>query len=136
MDVKEIGHRIKKLREAADLTQEEAAGLAKIHTRALQRLEAGQGNPTLNTLLAVASALKLDPIELYSERSPGQKRGVEELKFSDAMGVLKSYEQAPIVRRLSALFLLSKDDKFLEQMRLLPNAGPLALLLSKVPKAL
>lgn len=57
MDVKALGLNIRRLRKDAGLTQEELAEKAKIANRALQRLEAGDGNPTIETLAAIAQAV-------------------------------------------------------------------------------
>lgn len=60
-----LGHRIRLLRERAGLTQEELAQNAHIAQRALQRIEAGEGNPTLETLEGLCLALKVNIGSLF-----------------------------------------------------------------------
>jgi putative transcriptional regulator len=56
---------IRKLRRAADLTQEELARLASIHPQHLGDLERGKYSPTLATAQAIASALKVTVDDLF-----------------------------------------------------------------------
>jgi transcriptional regulator with XRE-family HTH domain len=58
--LKEVGDRVRRAREAAGLTQEGAAGRARIDYKRYQRLEAGAVNPTIRTLARVAVALDTD----------------------------------------------------------------------------
>ena len=62
----EIGHRIRVVREAANLTQEEAANASGIDLRRWQRLEAGEANPTARTLGRVAETCGTDFWSLLS----------------------------------------------------------------------
>ena len=55
----EIGGRLKAAREAAGLTQEEAADRAGIDYKRWQRIESGQVNATVRTLVRAARAVKL-----------------------------------------------------------------------------
>ncbi len=55
-----LGRRIRAARRAADLTQEDAAAAAGIDAKRWQRLEAGQVNPTVRTLVRVAEAVGTD----------------------------------------------------------------------------
>jgi transcriptional regulator with XRE-family HTH domain len=48
---------VRELRRAADLTQEQLAARAKLDGKHVQAIEAGEGNPTLATLLALARGL-------------------------------------------------------------------------------
>jgi transcriptional regulator with XRE-family HTH domain len=69
-----VRERRQKLGPAA--TQEEIAHRAHISVRHLQKIEAGVGNPKIETLLALATALKtnlqtlLDRAEQIAERKP------------------------------------------------------------------
>lgn len=62
---KRIGKNMKKLRLEKGLTQEAAADRSKdITLRYWQFLEAGEKNFTIHKLVAVARALKVDPLDL------------------------------------------------------------------------
>ena len=56
----EIGTRIARARRTAKLTQEDAAHLARIDYKRWQRLEAGDVNATVRTLVRVADALGVE----------------------------------------------------------------------------
>ncbi|MFH0899245.1 MAG: helix-turn-helix transcriptional regulator [Pseudomonadota bacterium] len=58
--LRELGIRIRVAREAAKLTQEEAASRAGIDYKRWQRLEAGTVNATVRTLVRVAGAVGED----------------------------------------------------------------------------
>lgn len=51
-----LGRHLLALRVERGLSQEAAAELAGVHEKYLSKLERGQANPTLSTLLSVASA--------------------------------------------------------------------------------
>lgn len=61
---REMGRRLKRLREAKGLTQAELAAAADLSRGYLIRLEAGQQDPTLGTLERLAKALKVKLSEL------------------------------------------------------------------------
>ncbi len=62
-----LGHNIRELRLAQNLTQEKFAGLANIAEQgSVSELEHGKGNPTLRTIADVASALNVTVIDLFS----------------------------------------------------------------------
>jgi transcriptional regulator with XRE-family HTH domain len=56
--MEEVGNRIQRARVAAGLTQEEAATRAGIDYKRWQKLEQGQVNATLRTLVCVADAVE------------------------------------------------------------------------------
>jgi len=72
-----LGKRIKELREAKGLTQEEVSGL-EMGVRVYQRIESGQTSATLRSLFKIAHALEIQPRELLplipAERDPRPKR--------------------------------------------------------------
>jgi len=51
-----IGRNLRRIRQRKELSQEQAAGLASIHPKHLQRIEGGKVNVTLVTLVALAEA--------------------------------------------------------------------------------
>ena len=141
MDSKSIGDRIRRLRDAANITQEGLAAGAKIATRALQRVEAGDGNPTLSTLLAIADALEVTLEELTGKTS--RKLFVESMaRQADkdqgmlaAAYILECLGNAPAVRRLSSAFLATNDERYLEELQTHPGGAQVAQALRKVPLA-
>ncbi len=67
MDTKRlIGARIKSLRRGRGLTQEKVAEKTGISVNYLSRIERGLENPTLDTLLGLAKALKVEPLDLFT----------------------------------------------------------------------
>ncbi len=67
MDTKRlIGARIKYLRRGRGLTQEQIAERTGLSVNYLSRIERGLENPTLDTLLGLAKALKVEPLDLFT----------------------------------------------------------------------
>lgn len=66
---KRIAVNVRRHRERADLTLEEAAHRAEMHWRHWQKVEAGEVNTTLRTLARLADALGLDPADLLAPAS-------------------------------------------------------------------
>ena len=66
MDIKElIGARIKSLRQGKGLTQEALAEKSGISSKYLSSIERGKENPTLDTLIQLAKALKVELFEIF-----------------------------------------------------------------------
>jgi transcriptional regulator with XRE-family HTH domain len=61
---KQVGKRLKALREAKGLSQAALATRAKIAREYVNRLEAGRQDPSLSTLTALAKALAVPLAEL------------------------------------------------------------------------
>lgn len=62
----QIGKRIKQLREAKNMSQVELANLCGFEKSNMNRLEAGNTNPTANTLKIIAENLDVDVMELLN----------------------------------------------------------------------
>jgi transcriptional regulator with XRE-family HTH domain len=58
--IKAIGSKIRNLRLAKDMSQEELANEAEIPLSQIGRIERGENNPTISTLLVLAEALEID----------------------------------------------------------------------------
>ncbi|HEY6908338.1 MAG TPA: helix-turn-helix domain-containing protein [Myxococcales bacterium] len=67
-----IGRRLRALRERAGLTQEEAAELAGLHVKHLQRLERGAANATLATLVACARVFAVPLPSILGDERPAE----------------------------------------------------------------
>ena len=59
-----FGERLKKVRRRRGLSQEEVADLAEMHVTNIGKIERGQSNPSLTTIIRVAGVLDYDPGEL------------------------------------------------------------------------
>jgi len=66
---KRFGERIKELRLARGLSQEELAFKASMHRTYLGSIERGERNPALKNIAAIANALGVALPELFSFRS-------------------------------------------------------------------
>ncbi|OPY66755.1 MAG: HTH-type transcriptional regulator SinR [Syntrophorhabdaceae bacterium PtaU1.Bin034] len=66
-DVKKlIGNRIKTLRQARGISQEKLAEKTSLNTKYISSIERGKANPTLDTFIKIADALKLGIPELFN----------------------------------------------------------------------
>lgn len=65
-----FGQRVRTLRQARGLSQEELAELAGIHRTYVSSLERGQRNVGLDNILAIAFALCVPPADLFTEEAP------------------------------------------------------------------
>jgi len=64
-DLKKLGKRIRELRQAASLSQEELADLAGLHRTYIGGIERGERNVGVLNILKIARALKAEPAELF-----------------------------------------------------------------------
>ena len=60
-----VGQNIPSWRSKRGLTQEELAHRADLHPTYLSGVETGSRNPTLRVLSRLATALNIDPVELF-----------------------------------------------------------------------
>lgn len=72
--LRDLGRRLREVRERAALSVSELARLAEISRRHLTEIEAGRANPTVTRLVDLAQALDVDPGELLALDSA--RRGV------------------------------------------------------------
>ena len=56
-----LGSRLRERRESLDLSQEDVAHMSAMHVSNYGKIERGLSNPSLHTLLRVASVLEVDP---------------------------------------------------------------------------
>jgi len=68
-----LGQRVKNLRLAACLSQEELAEISQISLRTVQRLEIGTTTPRGDTLKRLANALKVTPDDLFDWQTEEDK---------------------------------------------------------------
>jgi transcriptional regulator with XRE-family HTH domain len=81
--IQRFGKRLQRLRTSRGLTQEQLAVTAGLSRTFLTRLELGQHDPSLSTLVRVAKALKVSVTELLGESvSASQWWQVGEARFA------------------------------------------------------
>lgn len=130
--MKRFGEKLRSAREKSGLTQEQVAG-TRMATRTLQRLEDGKGNPTLATISDLADSLGITIAELLGiEPKVGVKRSHTDVDVDGVLQLLSALSRASSVRRLSVLYLLMKDEKYLREIEKLPSGLPIALALKRV----
>lgn len=71
IEARKVGERIRGLREARKMTQQQVAEKSGVSQETISRLESGakeMSNPTIELLNGIAKALKVDTIELFEKR--------------------------------------------------------------------
>ena len=68
---KRLGLRLRELREARGLTQEQAAEMIGIHAKYMPRVEAGRANLTVDVLIAASVAYEVALSDLFTKASDG-----------------------------------------------------------------
>lgn len=63
-ELAEFGATLKRIRLEKNLTQQDLAGFMDVDIRMIRYYETGTYNPTLNTIIGLAKALKIDIKEL------------------------------------------------------------------------
>jgi transcriptional regulator with XRE-family HTH domain len=61
-----LGERVRTIRTALGLSQEDIGDLAGMHWTNIGKIERGQGNPSFTTLIRLAGVLDVDPAELVA----------------------------------------------------------------------
>ena len=64
--LKHIGNRIKEIRTASQVTQQELAALCDFEKSNMSRIETGKSNFTVGTLLKIATALNVQVSDLIN----------------------------------------------------------------------
>ncbi len=62
-----FGQRVQAQRESLKISQEDAAALAEMHVSNFGKIERGLANPSLHTIVKIATALEIDPAKLVFE---------------------------------------------------------------------
>ena len=65
---KEVGHRIRKIREAKDFNQQNMADKLGITAGAYAKIERGETDPSISRLFEIAEVLKVDIISLIQDK--------------------------------------------------------------------
>ena len=61
----QLGRKIRRLRKAQKISQEELADLAGIHRTYMGKIERGESNPPVYTVYKIAKALKTSLFDLF-----------------------------------------------------------------------
>lgn len=64
--IKKLGAKIVELRKEKGISQLELANRLDTHNNQIRRIEVGEGNPTINTLLDIAKELEVSITELVN----------------------------------------------------------------------
>ncbi|HVG62929.1 MAG TPA: helix-turn-helix transcriptional regulator [Hyalangium sp.] len=68
---KRLGQRLRELRKARGLSQEQAAEMIGIHPKYMPRVEAGRANLTVDTLIAASVAYEVALSDLFTKARDG-----------------------------------------------------------------
>lgn len=74
MDKRELAEKFRGLRKASGLRQEDLAANSGVSIGVIKEIEAGKGNPTLDTLVTISSALGVEFESLLSKNSDRASR--------------------------------------------------------------
>jgi transcriptional regulator with XRE-family HTH domain len=131
MDMKMVGARLRRAREAKGLSQEDAAAAtsdSKMAVRTLSRLESGKGNPTVGTLEELAKVYGTTVSSLLEDTETTTVPSVDGIFFW-----LERYRDLPPDHKALVATILSSDLSYLDDTpELLPVAR--GLLRSSEPK--
>lgn len=75
VDKKAIGARVRRIRRAQDITQEQLAARIDVAHSTVVRIEKGQTGPSLDTLFKLADALGVDPKWILGGDEPERIEG-------------------------------------------------------------
>lgn len=118
MDKASIAKHVRELRRSAKLTQNELAESAGVSIRVIQDVEHGKGNPTLDTLEALANALKTDLHALCGAGEPAPqkaKKGAIKpvIDVKEAAQLLVAFSWLSPERKRAVLALVFDDEAYL-----------------------
>lgn len=103
MDAKRLlGARIKSLRRGRGLTQEQVAERTGLSVNYLSRIERGLENPTLDTLLGLAKALKAEPLDLFTFEHEADAKRLRQL-LARLVGEAREDQLSQMTKVLRAL---------------------------------
>ena len=98
-----LGQKIKELRKKSGMSQEELAGAVNISTSFLSRIETAKENPSLDSLIKLAKALKISLYQLFKTED-NTKAITSELSKIEALYVrLKPDRKQLAIKILKAL---------------------------------
>lgn len=98
---KVFGKRVRTIRKAANITQEDAAERAKIHPKYLGEIERGEKRPSFEAILALADALGTSPAAFFQfEKEESSERVLrKKVEALIGMATVEQLQQAYRVLR-------------------------------------
>lgn len=120
-------------RNAKNWSQADLAHKVGVHVNTIKSIEGDQNEGNLDTRTAIAEALGCKLADLYVEHSAGApNRPHFSPDWAEGARILNALAAAQPHRRLSALYLLTGDEFYLDQLRALPHGAQLAQALGKI----
>jgi transcriptional regulator with XRE-family HTH domain len=118
MDLRKLGCAVKTARLSIGMSQDGLAAESGVARSAVHRIEMGTTNPTVATVWALADSLKLNPSDLLyeAESDRTQRRAKVDLNMVEAGKVLIALAEASPATRLCALYVLTNDRTYLDDM--------------------
>lgn len=117
MDKKHLAHKIRELRRSTDLTQSQLGTRAGVAQRVIHDIENERGNPTIETLNALAMALNVSVTALIDGPECDHPAPAKPLKtppdLTAAAQFLLSYAMASPERRRAVCAILFDDEAYL-----------------------
>lgn len=77
-----IGHRIRKIRESKDLSQENIAFDLGISKGAYSKIETGKTSPSVNRILEIAKILEIDVREFFTDSKKTEDTSIYQFGFA------------------------------------------------------
>jgi len=99
--VVQVGRRIKQLRKAQKISQQELGERARLNYKYIGGVERGERNPSVESLVKIARGLKVDAGEFFKFKEPGQLSERDKL-LNQIIGLLgnKSTQELKLARRM------------------------------------
>lgn len=98
-----FGNRVRAIRRAANITQEDAAERAKIHPKYLGEIERGEKSPSFDAILALAYALETSPAEFFQFEKEERNEKVLRKRIDALIGTASAEQLQQAYRVLRAL---------------------------------
>jgi transcriptional regulator with XRE-family HTH domain len=105
---RQVGLRVRQLRESKGLSQEELAGICGLHRTYIGLIERGERNLSISTVGVVADGLGVPAADLFSTVAPTpvpnpKTRAVKSLSLTDLMSHIHAIRQILIEAKLTDL---------------------------------
>lgn len=114
-----VGDRIRAIRKAKGLTQQQLAELSNLDDAYIGAVERGERNFSIDTLEKIVTALKIQPTELFqnhddlSEIEAAQRRAIDEYAVTvSELSVRQIDTMKRIVREVKELLRSNKKDSY------------------------
>ncbi|GLC89796.1 helix-turn-helix domain-containing protein [Lysinibacillus piscis] len=110
-----LGEKIRTVREARGLSQEELAEMANINRSRISNIETGKINITINTLVSILNALEIHYADLFNFNEQIKTSDIKEKKYLLEIQYLllkdRSLEEINYIVESTKLFIQTIDTK-------------------------